>query len=302
NGIVTREEPMRNDVGGQDVDVGWKLVIHAPAQRFRRQRRADVEVRDLGERMNAGIGAARSVQLEIFAPRYGARCSIEFALHGPGVLLDLPAAVPRARVFDGQFEARHSRSGRSGRSGRSVHFTYPTHPAYLPYQTLLRRGANRRAAKVLVRLAVFVDDLERRTPRPDADAQAHTSVSIGKRQYRVDAGAPAARDARFELRPRPVVLVHERETARRNCLRRQRLRRGDARENHDDPETYPFQLAILPFERLDATCHCFERDPVLNHRAPPCVQLLTAATLKGRVTFSITDSRLPTFDYWSRFN
>ena len=34
--------------------------------------------------------------------------AIDFALHGFGVLLDLPAAVARAGVFDGQFEAWHS--------------------------------------------------------------------------------------------------------------------------------------------------------------------------------------------------
>ena len=60
----------------------------------------DIEVRDLGQRVDAGVGAARSVQLEFLAPGRRADGAIDLALHRPGVLLDLPAAVSRAGVLD----------------------------------------------------------------------------------------------------------------------------------------------------------------------------------------------------------
>ena len=69
--------------------------------------RADVEVRDLGERVHAGIGPARAVELEVAPPGDRPDGAIDLALHGPCVLLNLPAAVARAGVLDGEAEAGH---------------------------------------------------------------------------------------------------------------------------------------------------------------------------------------------------
>ena len=52
----------------QDVDVRRQLVVQAPPERLGRQRRADVEVRHLRQRVDAGIGAARAVKLEVLRP------------------------------------------------------------------------------------------------------------------------------------------------------------------------------------------------------------------------------------------
>ena len=92
------------------------------AQRLGRQARADVEVRDLAERVDAGVGAARSVQLEVLPAGDGAHGAVDLALHGPRVLLNLPAAVARAGVFDRQLEARHCSDPRSaGVRARAPH-------------------------------------------------------------------------------------------------------------------------------------------------------------------------------------
>ena len=77
------------------------------AQRVRRQVRADVEVGDLRERVDAGVGAARPVELEVVAAGDRSDGAVDLALDRPGVLLNLPAAVARAGVLDGQLEAGH---------------------------------------------------------------------------------------------------------------------------------------------------------------------------------------------------
>ena len=64
-------------------------------------------MRDLADRVNPCIRPARTVQLEILAAGDVADDAIDFPLDGPGVLLDLPAAVARAGVFDREFEAGH---------------------------------------------------------------------------------------------------------------------------------------------------------------------------------------------------
>ncbi len=67
--VVARVKPVRHLRRREDVDVGRQLVVQPPPQRLGRQRRADVEVRDLAERVHAGVGAARSVELEVLARR-----------------------------------------------------------------------------------------------------------------------------------------------------------------------------------------------------------------------------------------
>ena len=122
HGVVARVKSVRHDGRRQDVDVRRQLVVQAPPERLGRQRRADVEVRHLRQRVNAGIGAARAVKLEVLAAGDASRRAIDFALNRSRVLLDLPAAVTRAGVLDGQLEARHRwilRAGRAGEAGRA---------------------------------------------------------------------------------------------------------------------------------------------------------------------------------------
>ena len=78
-------------------------------QRRRRQRRADVEVRDLRQRVDTGVGAASAIDLEEIAAGRGADRLHQLALDRPRVGLDLPAAVAGARVFDSELVARHGR-------------------------------------------------------------------------------------------------------------------------------------------------------------------------------------------------
>jgi len=104
---VARVEAVRHPIGRQDVDVGGELVVDAAPQLFGRNVRADIEMRDLRERVYAGVGAAGPVQLEVAAARHRSHGPIDLALNRSRVLLNLPAAVPRAGVFDRQLEARH---------------------------------------------------------------------------------------------------------------------------------------------------------------------------------------------------
>ena len=102
-------KPVRHDHGREHVDIDGQRVVDAEEQRLGRQRRYDVEVRHLGERVDARVGAARAVQLEILASGDGADRAIELSGDRPRVFLNLPAAVARSGVFDGQLEARHTR-------------------------------------------------------------------------------------------------------------------------------------------------------------------------------------------------
>ena len=88
-----------------------------PAQRLGCQAGVDVEVRDLRQRVDAGVGAARPVQLEVRAAGRLADRAIDLALHRPRVLLDLPAAVARAGVLDQELEAWHSSTRRGAARG-----------------------------------------------------------------------------------------------------------------------------------------------------------------------------------------
>ena len=106
-GVVAGVEPVRHDLDAADVDVGGQRLVDPRQQRRRRQRRADVEMRDLGQRVDAGVGAAGAVDLEAIAAGRGADRLDQLALDRPRVGLDLPAAVARAGVLDGQLEAGH---------------------------------------------------------------------------------------------------------------------------------------------------------------------------------------------------
>jgi hypothetical protein len=64
-------------------------------------------VGDLGDGVHAGVGASGTVDLEAVAPGRLAHGLDQLALDGPRVGLDLPAAVARAGVLDGQLEPGH---------------------------------------------------------------------------------------------------------------------------------------------------------------------------------------------------
>ena len=65
---MARVETRRRALQAEDVDVGRESVVDAPAQRLRLGIRFDLEVRDLRERVHAGIGASCAVQLEALGP------------------------------------------------------------------------------------------------------------------------------------------------------------------------------------------------------------------------------------------
>ena len=48
-----------------DVDVRGQLLVDLAAQEFGREGGVDVEMRDLGDRVDAGVRASRTIQLEV---------------------------------------------------------------------------------------------------------------------------------------------------------------------------------------------------------------------------------------------
>jgi hypothetical protein len=107
DGVMARVETMRHDQCRQDIDVRRQILIQLSQENLARQRRADVEMRDLRQRVNARIRSASSVELEVLAAGHRANSPIDFALDRPCILLNLPAAVARAGVLDRELEARH---------------------------------------------------------------------------------------------------------------------------------------------------------------------------------------------------
>src|SRR6185437_15454719 len=76
------------------------------AQPARRKMLGDIAVGNLSEGVHAGIGAARAVDANRLAADRLDRC-LQRALHRGAIVLDLPAAIRRAVIFDGQFVAGH---------------------------------------------------------------------------------------------------------------------------------------------------------------------------------------------------
>src|SRR4029078_1099226 len=99
---------MRHDDGRQDVDVRREFIVEPAHERRRRKRRAHIEVRHLRQRMHTGIGPSGAVQLEIPSSGDVAHRAIDFSLHGAGIFLNLPAAVPRAGILPRELETGHS--------------------------------------------------------------------------------------------------------------------------------------------------------------------------------------------------
>ncbi len=80
-----------------------------PLERFGRKVRVQLEVGDLCQCVDAGIGPSRSVKLEFLPSGDLADGAIDLSLDRSGVLLDLPAAVACPGVFDEELEPRHPR-------------------------------------------------------------------------------------------------------------------------------------------------------------------------------------------------
>jgi hypothetical protein len=74
-------EPVRHWLDAQQVDVGRQFVVDATPQRFGRQGGHHIEVGNLRDGMHAGIGTARSVQLEVGPAGDLANRAIDFTLH-----------------------------------------------------------------------------------------------------------------------------------------------------------------------------------------------------------------------------
>ncbi len=105
---MPRVEAVRHFRDCPDVDVGGKLVVDLAAQRFRRERRVQLEVRNLRQGVDAGVGAAGPIQLEVLAATDLAHRAVDLTLNRASVLLDLPPAVSSARVLDQEPETRHA--------------------------------------------------------------------------------------------------------------------------------------------------------------------------------------------------
>ena len=101
---MARVERASDLVGAQDVDVGGQRVVDAATEQFGGKCGLKLEVSNLCQRMNTGIGAAGSVEFELADARRLADRAIELALHRLGILLDLPATVASAGVLDRQLQ------------------------------------------------------------------------------------------------------------------------------------------------------------------------------------------------------
>ena len=119
-------EAVRHHDGVEDVDVGRQFVVQALDQRVGRQAGRDIEMGDLRERVDAGIGPPRSVQLEIH-PRVTVRtarsispCTVLafFWICQPLYRVPAYSMVSLKRGIERQAE-RQEVAGRAGRARRA---------------------------------------------------------------------------------------------------------------------------------------------------------------------------------------
>src|SRR6476661_10644100 len=93
-----------------------QMRIEAIAQPARHERLGNIAMRDLRERMHAGVGAAGAINANLLAANRLDRV-LQRALHRSAIVLDLPAAERRAVIFDDEFVAGHQVSRAGGFSG-----------------------------------------------------------------------------------------------------------------------------------------------------------------------------------------
>src|SRR5207247_9110613 len=110
----------------------WELAIDSPRPLFRVEARLDVQVRHLGQGVNASVGSPRAVELEIADPFRPLDRLPNLPLDGASVFLNLPAAIARPQVLQVDLEPRHARI-------RSPPYWQPPIHADLRGSVLLRR-------------------------------------------------------------------------------------------------------------------------------------------------------------------
>src|SRR5260221_12209043 len=94
-----------------------QMRIQAIAKASRNEMFRNVAMRDLRQRMHAGVGAAGTVNANRLAADRLDR-GLQRALHRGAIILDLPAAERRAVIFDGEFIAGHIDPVRSSEEER----------------------------------------------------------------------------------------------------------------------------------------------------------------------------------------
>src|SRR3984957_5969860 len=92
------------------------MRIEAIAESSRRKMFGNVAMRDLPERMHAGVGAARAIDANLFAADRLDR-AFQRALHRRAIVLQLPAAERRTVIFDREFVAGHQNNRIGGFNG-----------------------------------------------------------------------------------------------------------------------------------------------------------------------------------------
>src|SRR6202171_6263491 len=83
-----------------------QMRIEAVAQAARHKMFRNIAMRDLRQRMHAGVGAARAMHANMLAADRLDR-GFQRALYRGAIVLDLPAAERRAIIFDDEFVAGH---------------------------------------------------------------------------------------------------------------------------------------------------------------------------------------------------
>src|SRR4051794_11512799 len=117
NSRETRFECFRHDLSRDNADrMRPQMSVEPVAKPPRHEVLADVTMRYLGERVHAGVGAARAVDADLLAANRLDRI-FHCALDRGAVFLDLPAAKRRAVVFDDQFVTGHQLRRAGGLSG-----------------------------------------------------------------------------------------------------------------------------------------------------------------------------------------
>src|ERR1035437_6637782 len=91
-----------------------QMRIQAVALPARHKMSGNVAMRDLAQRMHAGVGAACAMNANVLAADRLDR-GFQRALHRGAIVLDLPAAERRAVIFDCQLVAGHQLSRAGGR-------------------------------------------------------------------------------------------------------------------------------------------------------------------------------------------
>src|SRR5207342_1770513 len=92
------------------------MRVQAVAKPARHKMLRNIAMRDLSERVHAGIGTARAMNANLLAADRLDR-GLQRALHRGAVVLNLPAAERRAVIFDNEFIAGHQLNRSGGFSG-----------------------------------------------------------------------------------------------------------------------------------------------------------------------------------------